>query len=293
MFRFAYPLLAVGILGLSVVAQYVPDDVGEAPCGKIACCFDTFCCGPGTEWNGLTSRCDVATFCTIPGVVFDQDNRCFAAICVGEECCGEGASLVPDPSRDGDACYCSAGCDMDSKCAVKKDTSACKKGDNAKVIKPPGELDIKGSSCIFISDSTVEGDKMELMKDAPGVGVAEGMTSWDDVIKKLEMKKDKPLKGDIVLSGHGTSGGGVAVKNGTPIDGESITQDEANRVKNCLAQGARIVITSCAQGDKDMEEGMQRLANLTMRSVVGNVKDVNDGANGKGDWVQYDPKMSP
>lgn len=155
-------------------------------------------------------------------------------------------------------------------------------------IQDAGDLKIRDGSVVFISDRTVGGDKEDLGKDAPkGTPIHEGMKSWADVIKELEKLSDGSITGDFVISGHGADGGVGA--SGSDIDGENLTQEQADVIKKKLGPNARIVVLGCGQADAEDNDHMQRMADMTDRSVVGNQGDVSDGTNGDDDWFRFDP----
>jgi hypothetical protein len=194
--------------------------------------------------------------------------------------------LVTDPVRDDPACYCTSSCS--GFCKPGKNITACKPGKDGKKIKGPGKFDITGSDCIFIADKGVRQKSINfLLGEAPKVPSATGITKWADVIAKLE-KKTKPI-GDIVIAGHGADGGVQAT--GSDIDGKTITDGEAAKIKSCLGNSSKIILISCAQADEDVNDYVQQLADKTMRSVVANVKDVSSATKGVGDWLMFDPAM--
>jgi hypothetical protein len=237
-------------------------------------------------WDG--SQCSIidGNTCIIPEPGFDHSDRCFVATCVEGQCCGAGTTLVTDPMRDDPACYCTTSCS--GFCKPGKNITACKPGKDGKKIQGPGKFDITGSACIFVADKDVgQADIKFLMGEAPKVPSATGMTNWADVIAKLEKKK-KPI-GDIVIAGHGADGGVQA--SGSDIDGNTITDGEAAKIKSCLGNSSRIIFISCAQGDEEDNDFIQKLADKTMRSVVANVKNVNSATKGDGDWLKFDPAM--
>ena len=172
------------------------------------------------------------------------------------------------------------------------DTSDANNPDGAEKIQNGGELKIREGSIVFVSEDTVDGDAAELKKDAPdGTPIHTGAKSWQDVIDKIKDLPDGSIKGDLVISGHGAQGGVQGGKNDAQdIDGEDITAEQAAILKKKLGEGARIVVLGCCQANKDTDEHMQRLANLTGASVVGNQGAVNNGANGSDDWFRFDPK---
>ncbi|KAL3931688.1 MAG: hypothetical protein SGARI_004146 [Bacillariaceae sp.] len=198
---------------------------------------------------------------------------CFAAICKEDECCGFGSRLATDPSREEPSCYCTTACT--GFCKPGKNVAACEPGEDGEKIADPGKLDISGADCIFIADKDISADQKQDIKDeAPGVD-------------KLE-DKEKPV-GDIVIMGHGADGG--VRTSGTDIDGENITDAQAQKIKDCLGTDSKIIFISCAQADEEDNDNMQRLADKTMRTVVGNVKAVTADTDGDGDWLEFDPEM--
>ena len=171
------------------------------------------------------------------------------------------------------------------------DTSDANNPDGATKIQGAGELTIRNGSIVFVSDKTVSGDAGELKKDAPdGTPIHTGMKSWQDIVDKIKDMPDGSITGDLVISGHGAEGGIWA--SGSDIDGEDITKEQAEILKKKLGKGARIVVLGCCQANKDTDEHMQRLADLTGASVVGNQGAVNNGANGSDDWFEFKPKAN-
>lgn len=168
------------------------------------------------------------------------------------------------------------------------DTSDANNPEGAKEIQKGGELEIREGSIVFVSDKTVAGDAALIKEDVPaGTKIHEGNKSWQDVIDKIKNMPDGSIKGDLVISGHGAQGG-VQGSNGD-LDGQDITEEQAAILKKKLGAGARIVILGCCQANKELDEHMQRLADLTGASVVGNQGAVNNGANGKDDWFEFQP----
>ena len=159
------------------------------------------------------------------------------------------------------------------------DTSDANNPEDGTEIQDGGEIKIREGSIVFVSDETVNGDADDLKEDAPkGTPIHEGMTSWQDIIDKIKDLPDGSVKGDLVISGHGADGGVGA--SDSDIDGENLTAEQAAILKKKLGPDARIIVLGCCQADKEDNDNMQRLADMTGVPVVGN----QGGVNGWSEW---------
>jgi hypothetical protein len=111
-----------------------------------------------------------------------------------------------------------------------------------------------------------------------------GITSWDDLIAKMEANKPDGGYSALVLSGHG-SGGGVATLGGA-LNARSLTPAQADKLKAMLKDGAPVIVFACKQGANAL---CQDLANAVSHPVIGNTGDVNKGNSGEGHWVRFNP----
>lgn len=93
---------------------HLPSDapIDLISCTRVACCFDCFCCGPGTTWSSVAGVCVLDT----TSVTGDDDGQCGEADeeicysgfeCVAQACCPGGTELVVNPNYPlADRCYC-------------------------------------------------------------------------------------------------------------------------------------------------------------------------------------------
>lgn len=154
-------------------------------------------------------------------------------------------------------------------------------------LQGPGDFAIPRNSFVAISNKTVRGDSTWLWMAKPSSANQEsGITSWDDLISKMEADMPSGGYSALVISGHGSGTGGVAVLGGGALDGASLTTAQADKLKALLKPGAPVILFACRQGNSI---GSQTLADKLGHPVIGNTGDVNQGNSGEGDWVRFNP----
>lgn len=173
--------------------------------------------------------------------------------------------------------------------AVKRDkpTGPAPTPGQTQTLQGSGDFAIPRNSFVGVTDKTVRGDSSWLWIAKPSSATQEsGITSWDDLITKMEASKPEGGYSALVISGHGSGTGGVQASGGS-LDGANLTQAQADKLKALLKDGAPVVLFACCQGNN---AGCQTLADKLGHPVIGNKDSVNQGNSGDGDWVRFNPK---
>ena len=173
-------------------------------------------------------------------------------------------------------------------CGVKGDADDAP--EDGEVIQEGGDIEIREGSRVFISDGVSDDMNYDdlMREDTPDdTPISEDMSSWQDIIDEIKDLPDGSITGDLVIVGHGADGGVGA--SGSDIDGENLTDEQAEILKQKLGPDARIVVIGCDQADEEDNDNMQRLADMTGVPVVGNQDGVHSGTEGDGDWYRFDP----
>ena len=159
--------------------------------------------------------------------------------------------------------------------------------DKGTKIQDSGLYDLTNNAVIFVSDKTADGDAGILQQNARNVPVSQDVTSWDDLIQRLNELGANSKFTTIAISGHG-SYGGVTTQQKDAMNVNSLTPAQAASIASHLKEGGKIVLLGCNCGDKFRQDGMQELAKLLNHPVVGNQSSVG-GNKGTGDWYQFNP----
>lgn len=164
-------------------------------------------------------------------------------------------------------------------------------GRHSVIAIPPG-------SKIFASDSIPEDTARDVRSNTPDKAkVYENIDSWTDVIRVLDSLPNGSVAA-LVITGHGSSSGGVATKGPSWLTGRSLTMAQAAIINKKLKAGAPIIFLGCG-GDTDdftspyrqeTAAGLQKVANETKHPVIQNTQGVGWGVMGEGEWIRYQPE---
>lgn len=134
--------------------------------------------------------------------------------------------------------------------------------------------------------------------DDPGYddnGVAEkdqhtNIKNWAEAVAKLKTYPDYSIA-QLVLSGHGSSDGGVLTKNqDNSLDYPRLTDDQAAEIRRKIAPGGHVLMLACRVG---CSNNLRHLSRKLECKIVANTGDVTGkglpilggGNRGEGHWV--------
>jgi hypothetical protein len=113
-----------------------------------------------------------------------------------------------------------------------------------------------------------------------------GVPNWDEAIKHLSTHRNGSVPA-LVLSGHGSSEGGVATLNGaTHLSYPNLQDRHAAVIQAKLRHDAPVIILGCRSGTSD---NLTRMAKKLGRRVVANTGTVYTDQRGEGSWVEFRP----
>lgn len=157
------------------------------------------------------------------------------------------------------------------------------KAPSATKIAGPGDYPVKGQgkTIVFITDYTSIDDNFWWKWYYGDKVIIHSANTWEDIVRIL--KEYDRAWDDIIISGHGIDGGGVASHEGHIRPG-GLTQENADIISNYL--NGNLVLASCEQG---VENSIGDIADKIQRTVIANTGDVKYSSYGVGDWVRFDP----
>ena len=169
----------------------------------------------------------------------------------------------------------------------EKPTGPAPMAGETQTLQGAGSFAIPRNSFVGITDKTVSGDSFWLDTARPTLSSTQksGITSWDDLITKMEAAKPEGGYGALVISGHGSGGGAQA--SGGDLNASTLTQAQADKLKAMLKEGAPVILCSCKQGT--YVTSCRSLARKFDRPVIANEGNVSRGNSGAGDWVRINP----
>jgi hypothetical protein len=127
--------------------------------------------------------------------------------------------------------------------------------------------------------------KLEETGQSPRLQVYRNISSWRDGCEALGRHPDAGV-GTLVLTGHGSSRGGISTKTpGKWLDSDCLTDDEARILQNKLKPEAIVILLGCHCATSGE---FIRLSQKFHRRVIGNTGTVY-GDCGEGDWVITQP----